>query len=371
MNQTALGNAALPHLNELSSAWQHESRHAFNKAVMESLEALPNIEAKDFSQSALESLETQVSQHAIQWLKEDRVPACLEWLGTDPLGVSSNVRLNETDKAYIVNQVNLSLENLPEIQLFAPQSHAHISPSRWALTASLGAFLGMLLLAPISNILFGQRLFGLFTGGLLGSATLVLIFSSIASHPALLGNNGEPKKSGLMALFRPLASIRSSLTQFLLSPKLAWVNASFKSTFEPQIKSVLTQRLQYVLASCWFEIHQTQTRAKQAQKQDESRSEPLPGAVYQALADLYLDFKQTNQSQSEHFLDAIDVLFQRFEDSRYQWVFVDAGTLLTREVQAQFDTLGVIPENTPVKTRRPALVIDGKVIFKGELRKMR
>ena len=370
MSQSPLATATLPPLNELMPSWLlHCQAHRETLADQCLNEELAQTSPTSLSEGTVVSIESQINQSLLSTFKDQTIEFCLSWLTTDPLNTSNPLSLSDTDLQYMKHQIGESLEDMPSMQVIPPTPITTVSSSRWAFIAMIGAVIGMLFLAPLSQGLLNQHALGLFFGALLGSGGLVAWVNQLTqdgqtqtSHEKS-STESQKKTPSFFKRF-----IRSTLIH-LLKPQISWPGGNFSQLVKSQVNIAVQQRFEYLLSICYFEIVRQKNQTTPSKETQTSSSNPLPDSVYQALADLYLDFKQTSNSSEDHFLDAIDVLFQRFEDSRYQWVFVENGTPFSQSFENQFDTLGLIKENTEVKTRRPALLIDNKVIFKGELRK--
>jgi hypothetical protein len=100
------------------------------------------------------------------------------------------------------------------------------------------------------------------------------------------------------------------------------------------------------------------------------RAEPerLPRPVLVALAQLQSDL--VGGGSDRDVRESSDDLLQRLQESGFEWKSVPRGTPYESEMAALFDVFGTIPPGQAVRTQRAAMTRDGRVVHKGELRRV-
>jgi hypothetical protein len=91
--------------------------------------------------------------------------------------------------------------------------------------------------------------------------------------------------------------------------------------------------------------------------------------AWAALADLHAQLAGSTGTPDD-LRDSVDELLQRFEDDGYEWQSVEDRTPFDETMREDFDTFGLIQAGQPVRTRRAALRHKGRLVRKGELRRV-
>jgi hypothetical protein len=284
---------------------------------------------------------------------------------------------DESPGDWVGRELEAALQHLPAVPLYLPPL-APVMPTRsWVIAAAVGALAGMALMTPFSLLLFGQRELGLGVGGTLGAAALVGLVGALARSPevrsvvaqVLALSAAGTLLGGIWAYWRKGSTgwLRGSLGLGAASLLLLLTRPRMESTIDRlQLRKTLQAHLEHaadlVLAWCW--AHPGRVPAELPPPPAQAA---LPGAVYDALSELYTDLAAGESP--EGLQEMVEVLFQRFEDHGYVWSAVRAGTPFDEAMRGQYEVLGRVASGQPVRTRRATLRVGEKVERKGELRR--
>jgi hypothetical protein len=264
-----------------------------------------------------------------------------------------------------------------------PQAAAdgEIAPAAWAIPAAAGSGLGALIVSPLTGLWFDNKPIGFFAGGTLGAYLLVRGLAALLDRPRFV------------AALRTAATVSAGgvavrgFWQVLRGQSLGWARSVLWLVAAPLVlqgiqprpgaagrkqgpataaadDAVFLQAADLTLAIAWSHPDRL------ARRRDEppAAAKPLPGPVFAALSQLRADI--TPDGSAEDIRESAEAMIQRFQEAGYSWKSVARGTPYAAEMAEYFDTFGAIPAGTPVRTQRPAVTQAGKMVHKGELRRV-
>jgi hypothetical protein len=301
-------------------------------------------------------------------------------LATDCVGWLHERKLwaDESPGEWVGRELDAALQHLPPLPLYLPPPTPVMPTRSWVVAAAVGALAGMALLTPFSLLLFGERDLGLGVGGILGAAALVGLVGALAHSPSVRSVVAQVLTlaaagsllGGVWAYWRKGSTgwLRGSLGLGAAALLLLLTRPKMRSAVDPvQLRKTLLAHLEHtadlVLAWCW--AHPARVPAEPPAPPAKAA---LPGAVCDALAELYTDLAA--DSPPEALREMVEVLFQQFEAQGYVWTAVQAGTPFEEVMRERFEVLGRPAPGQPVRTRRAALCVGDKVERKGELRRV-
>jgi hypothetical protein len=315
---------------------------------------------------------------ARQWAETDLLPQCRNWLRESRLWPQSA----DSDE-WIRRELVAALQELPAFEPPPPEPVPRLPAWSSALAAACGAMVGMLLATPLTLLLLGQREFGLFVGGILGSASLVALVNLLATAPqvrtavasVVLVSGAGSIFAGVWSYWRNqstgwlrggLGLLATYLVIFLARPRLAWpARTPYVQQVAQQWRKHLGHVADLVLAWCW--AHPSRWPSQGGGEQN--RSPALPGPLCAALADLRRQLDSSEKTPAD-LRDSVEELLQRFEEDGYEWKSITANTPFEESMKEDFNTFGLIEPGQPVRTRRAALRHQGQLVRKGELRRV-
>jgi hypothetical protein len=359
-------------LEDLRSDWQDRCAARIEEAARAAEGELSGLLTADG-----EALEVRLARASEAAEREARAAAgrlladCPDWLRERKLWP------DESPGDWVDRELEAALQHLPPVPLGLPPP-ALVMPTRsWVIAAAVGALAGMALMTPFSLLLFGQSELGLGLGGIFGAAALVALVGALARSPQarsivaqlLVPSAAGTLLGGIWAYWRKGSTgwLRGSLGLGAAALLLLLTRPRMESGVDPvQLRKTLKAHLEHaadlVLAWCW--AHPGRVPAGPPPK---PRPDPLPGAVCDALSELYTDLAAGESP--EGLRQMVEVLFQRFEDHGYVWSAVRAGMPFDEAMREEYEVLGRVASGQPVRTRRAPLRVGGKVERKGELRR--
>ena len=163
-----------------------------------------------------------------------------------------------------------------------------------------------------------------------------------------------------------LGLIVSWFVVVLARPRLSWPSRdSVVKQLQEELRAHLRHVTDLTLAWCWAH---PQRQPQKGETGEKAGPEPLPSSVCRSLGDLYVRMS-AKDGATDGLQDAVEVLLQRFEDVGYEWKLVAAGAPFDETMNKDFESFARIEPGQPVRTRRPALLLDDRLIQKGELQR--
>jgi hypothetical protein len=319
------------------------------------------------------------NQAAHDWASQKLLPRCLQWLHAEGHWPEAGA-----EESFARQELAAALQHAPPFQPMLPEPVPVLPLSSWVITAGLGALLGMLPCALLGWALTGQREAGLVLGGILGAMGLVLAVGLIASAPAVrsaityalaLSSAGTVlgglwaywKKESTASWLRGAVGVAVGWVVVLLArPRLDWpARDAALAGAQEQLRGHLRYLADLLLAWCW--AHPMRAPQAGARKPAPQDHEPLSASVYRLLADLHL--RVASNADSKGLQDAVEVLLQRLEDAGYEWKAVPPGTPYDEAMRKEFESFGRLEPGQKVRTRRPSLHLNGKLVQPGELQR--
>lgn len=150
-----------------------------------------------------------------EWSEKHLLSQCLTWMRETKRWPDS-VPID----GCVPPELIAALQNLPNFEMSLPQPTFQVPAWSSAVAAASGAFLGMLLLTPLTLLLLGQREAGLFVGGIIGSASMVALVGILAK---------APRVRVALAFALPLAaagSLLGGLWSYWRGNSTSWLRAS-------------------------------------------------------------------------------------------------------------------------------------------------
>lgn len=365
-------------LEELRSDWQAECQPLVEEslaAIMPKVTAALPSSGQQTPEQAEGVLGTLLSDHARDWAEQRLVAHCLDWM--ERQGHWKNPRAPDN---YVRTEVVAALQHLPGVEVVLPRPTPLVPLYAWALSAALGALVGMVPFALLGWALTGQRETGLVLGGVTGAAVLVLLVGWLA-HSALVRDaltyalavsTAGTLLGGIWAYWRQQATtgwVRAGLgllagwaVVLLARPRLDWPSTDdLKRPVEQSGRGYLRQVADLVLAWCWAHPE----RQPRLEPQPIKTAPVLPKSICRSLGMV----QTLVASEDAGLRDAVEELLQRFEDEGFEWKVVPAGTPFDETMKGDFDLLNRIEPGQPVRTRRPALHLNQQLLQKGELQR--
>jgi hypothetical protein len=311
-------------------------------------------------------------------VRESVVPACLGWLRDHGYWRSAEGR-----ETRALNEIGGNVDGLAEVELRLPAPVLKVQNSAWVVPAAVGAALGAIALALLSNLVGGGREIGLFVGGVLGAAGLVALVGAAASMPDVTrGLETGLKWVGFIALplgfWRGIRGRPTGLLRAAVYTVASWLllgtvrprtvlpsRAEVLAALDDQLGGVLIHDADLVLAWCWAHpdrlgITTTATPA----------AEPLSSSICDALGTLRAILVDKS-SDPEDISAAAEALLQRVHEDGYEWRSVASGSPYDAAVGCLFAKYGMIEVGQPVETLKPAIVRNGVAVQQGVVRRVR
>jgi hypothetical protein len=226
-----------------------------------------------------------------EWSEKTLLSQCLAWMRETkrwPDSVSGDGCAH--------SELTAALQNLPSFEMPVPEPTFQVPAWSSAVAAASGAFLGMLLLTPLTLLLLGQRETGLFAGGIIGSASLVALVGILAKTPrvraalafalplaaagSLLGGLWSYWRGNSTSWLRASLGLLATGFVILLSrPQPKWpAREEFLKHIRKQIHLHLREVAELVLAWCW--AHPARLSLSLHQKRRMSHSNlPVPSGT--------------------------------------------------------------------------------------------
>lgn len=321
-----------------------------------------------------------VQQLVREWADRRLLPHCLRFLREGNLWPNT-----ESSDALVCAEMTAGLQKMPGFLCKLPASEPAVPLRSWTIAAGLGALAGMIPGALLSWALTERREAGLVIGAVMGAIGLVTLVGVLAESPgvrtaltyALTVSTAGTLFGGVRAYWKQestsgwlkggLGLIAAWFVVFLARPRL---NAPAREKVVEQLRHDVASHLRHVadlvLSWCWAHPERL-PRTKTAATSTEA--EALPGPVSRCLGNIYTRLMSAN-GEKDGLQDAVEELMQRFEDAGFEWKLVPDGTPFDEAMKRDFETFTRIEPGQPVRTRRPALRLDGRLVQKGELQRI-
>lgn len=300
--------------------------------------------------------------------------ACLAWM--TERGCWPN---QAADKTRVANEIEAALRRLATPSAPSRQS-GEVRGSAWAVTAAVGSAAGALLVSPLTFLWFDNRLIGLFAGGTLGAFLAVRGVAALLDRPRLVAvvRSTAALSSGGVVVGSVWRAIRGEalglgrsflwllavpLVMGVLQPRRGSVPAA-PARDDAARSADVARAADIALAVAWSHPE----RFAVAALAPRAEPERLPRPVLVALAQLQSDL--VGGGSDRDVRESSDDLLQRLQESGFEWKSVPRGTPYESEMAALFDVFGTIPPGQAVRTQRAAMTRDGRVVHKGELRRV-
>jgi hypothetical protein len=298
--------------------------------------------------------------------------ACLAWM--TERGCWPN---QAADKTRVTNEIEAALRTLVPASP-PPRQSGDVRGSAWAVTGAVGSAIGALLVSPLTFLWFDNRLIGLFLGGTLGAFLAIRGVSALLERPRLVAvvRSAATLSSGGVVMGGVWRAIRGEalglgrsvlwlmavpLVLSVLQPRPAGDAAPVRD--DAARKADLARAADMALAVAW--AHPERLAAPPGTR---PKADRLPRPVIVALSQLQADIARAGSDRDVR--DSCDDLMQRLQESGYEWKSVAKGTPYEPEMAGLFEVFGIIPPGAPVRTQRTAMIRDGEVVHKGELRRV-
>jgi hypothetical protein len=369
-------------LEDLRTDWQVSCEPLVNDCVTGVAPKLSALLANSTDRPTAEhcsEMAALADQAVRQWAEKRLLPHCLDWLHQGKHWANA-----EADGSFVRAEMAAALQHIPPFRPQLPEPTPAVPVQSWAIAAGVGALAGMIPGALLSWALTERREAGLVLGGVAGAVGLVVTVGMVARSSAvrtaltyvLSVSAAGTLLGGLRAYWRqqPTAGwlrggfglLAAAFVVLLARPRLTYpAPDAVRKQLREDLRAHLWHAADLVLAWCWAHPQ----RQPQKTKPDKVEGpEPLPGSVCRSLGDLYARVAATDGA-ADGLQDTVEVLLQRLEDAGYEWKVVPPGTPYDEAMKKDFETFARIEPGQPVRTRRPALHRNDRLLHKGELQR--
>jgi hypothetical protein len=316
------------------------------------------------------------------WSEKTLVPLCFAWLNGRGCWPTSWID-NETTRKRAEKQVIAALQHLPENVMPPSSTTLEVPGWSWSISAGVGALTGMLIGAPLSLLLTGDRLMGLTLGGVAGAAALTALVGFLADRPQLrkvivaglafgstltaIGGVWKTLKgnSGSTSFFRISGIMLACfVVLFLARPRLKPTGETTVAEVNKALNRLaLAHGADLVLA--WIWAHPDRTGPAFTQ----TSSSPIPDQFIEAMTELQ---RETRAGCEEAYDNYAEEMLHQFQVLGYEWLFVSRGSQFDEKLRVNFVAWGIEPcVGDPVRTIKPAITLRGANLIKGQLQRIK